>query len=243
MGVPDEVSLALTGVSWGLEWTGVQSDPAGWSVTNNVGVRFEVRSGWLLDYSVTLVRCPEQVADAGFPWLSVLGIGSAHAGHEGYDDPSEVQAQWGEELSSLPDGNLGVRSFPSDRYCGVHWLVARADQGVLSADGTDLSGISLSAQGSWSIGDESGELAIRSEFTQGVVLPFPPDVLDAAAEDSFAEVSISRSAAGMFDGLDPRTMNEYALAWAVLQNLADQAQLRVALREPPGGVRAATTAP
>ena len=120
-GTSDEVALALTGVDWGLQWRGVEPEEQGWSVTNDLGITFAVSGGWLLDYSVTLVRCSDAVANAGGGWLSLLGIGTAHAGHETYDDPSEVEAQWGEQLRTLESGTLGERTFDSDEYCGVHW--------------------------------------------------------------------------------------------------------------------------
>lgn len=231
-GTSDEVALALTGVDWGLQWRGVEPEEQGWSVTNDLGITFAVSGGWLLDYSVTLVRCSDAVANAGGGWLSLLGIGTAHAGHETYDDPSEVEAQWGEQLRTLESGTLGERTFDSDEYCGVHWLVARADVGVTSEDGTELSGTSLSVEGSWSVGEESGDLAMSSDFTQGVVLDFPEAALNAEEGASFADLTLVRDASGLFNGIDPRTMNEYAVAWAMLENLADQVELVVNLRPP-----------
>ncbi|MCO4773890.1 MAG: hypothetical protein KDA24_27910 [Deltaproteobacteria bacterium] len=235
----DANRLTLTGVDWNLTWRG-DAVESGWSTTNDLGITFTVSEGWLLDYSATLVRCNESVATRApvaprgrrtfSPW-SLLG-GTAHAGHEVYDDPSAVEPQWGEALEMLAPVHLGTRSFAPDVYCGVHWLVARADQGVQSEGGTDLSGTSLRLAAHWATDGDEGELVIDSDFTQGVVLEFPDEALKAPTEATVAHLSLVRDEQGLFDGVDPRAMNEYAIAWAVLENVAAHVRLEVTLNEP-----------
>jgi len=228
----EDVALSLSGVDWGFGWSGVTPDEDGWSVTNDLGITFSVAGGWLLNYSVTLVRCSETMANASTSWLSLIGVGTAHAGHETYEDPSEVEAQWGEQLRMLKNGSLGERTFEGDEYCGVHWLIARADADVFGEDGTELAGTSLSLEGSWRLGGENGDLQLRTDFTQGVVLRFPEHTQGVDGGPSFANLTLVRDASQLFDGIDPRIMNDYAVAWAMLENLANEVELSVELRKP-----------
>lgn len=217
--------LTLDAVTWALAWTGVTPGET-WTTTNDLGVTFTVDGGFLVDYSASLVHCADTVARAEAPgpdlW-SLVGVGTAYAADSAIDDPSTVEPQLGEALAALPHTELGSRTFAARAYCSVHWLIARADAGVQADDGTDLSGTSLRVQGTWEDAEGTGVLDLTSDFTQGVLLPLP----EVVAKGSHAEITLVRDAARMFDGLDPRTMNEYAASWTILENLANQVSMKV----------------
>jgi hypothetical protein len=228
-------SLELGQVRWELAWTGgpdgtAEAGPG--STTNDLGIAFVVEEGWLVDYSLTLVRCADTVAVTP-GWLSLLGVGTALAGHEAYEDPSAITPQWGERLTPLQAKRLARLVFEADRYCGAHWLIARGDAGTRADDGTDLSGVSMALQATWSVDGDTGVIALDTDFTQGVVLEFPVGL--AASPPRAASVAVVRDAARWFDGVDPRSMSHDAMAWQILTNLVNGASLAVTFDPKAGG--------
>ena len=68
-----------------------------------------LEAGWLVDYALTMVPCEDTVADAA--WERFLGIRTAHAGHEYFDDPSEITPQHPEALDALGYAAISELSF------------------------------------------------------------------------------------------------------------------------------------
>ncbi len=216
----------LDGVTWGLDWDlgEVEYTEAGWAITNDLGFTFVLEEGWLVDYSLTLVPCADSVADAG--WERFLGIELAHADHSIFDDPSQVQPQHPEALAAPGFEIVDSLSFSAARYCSVHWLVARADDGVSAPDGTDLSNIALSLTARWEGAETSGVLDLSTEWTNGVLMDLTVPESGVTDEPTHAQVTVVRSLAGLFDGIDPTVSTELEAAWVLLTNLVEQAEVR-----------------
>jgi len=222
-------SPLLDGVTWGLDWDlgDAEYTDAGWSITNDLGFTFVLEAGWLIDYALTMVPCEDTVADAG--WERLLGIRTAHAGHEYFDDPSEITPQHPEALDALGYAALSELSFEPATYCHVHWLVAKADEGTVAPDGTDLSGVALQLTARWEGAETSGALNLSTEWTNGVLLDFGVSEGTLADEAVHGEVTVVRSLGGLFDGIDPTLHTELEIAWALLSNLVEQAEVRFAV--------------
>jgi hypothetical protein len=216
----------LDGVTWGLDWDlgGAEYTEAGWAITNDLGFTFVLEDGWLIDYSLTLVPCADSVADAG--WERFLGIGLAHAHHSIFDDPSQVEPQHPEELAAPGFDSLESVSFSPATYCSVHWLVAKADDGAIAPDGSDLSNVALSVSTRWEGAESSGVLELSTEWTNGVLLDLTVPESELTEEPTHASVTVVRSLAGLFDGIDPTVSTELEAAWVLLTNLVDQAEVR-----------------
>lgn len=228
--VPAEDSLAsplVDGVSWGLDWdlgTAELTD-GGWAITNDLGFTFVLEGGWLLDYSLTMVPCDDAVADAG--WERFFGIRTAWAGNGDWDDPSEIMPQHPEALDAIGATTFEPLTFDAVAYCHVHWLIARGDEGTTAADGTDLSGVALQVAARWEGAETSGVLDITTEWTNGVLLDVGvPEDHAAASAPVHAEVTVVRSLDGLFDGIDPTVHTDLEIAWALLTNLVEQADVR-----------------
>ena len=220
------VHPTLHTIRWALDWDldGVEWTPDGISITNDLGVTFVVAGGVLLDDSLVAVPCADTVADVG--WERWLGVGSAHADHSAFADPSSFEEHQIEPLAAPAARTLGDRSFDPTSYCTVHWLVARADEGTES-DGVDLSGVALSLQARWSGPDGEGALSFETEWTNGALLDLTIEEARQSGEAVAAEITVVRSLGGLFDGVDPATQSELAIAWSVLENLMAGSRLRV----------------
>ncbi len=227
----DEAAVhpVLDGVSWGVDWNLGEAEytEEGWAITNDLGFTFVLEAGWLVDYSLTLVPCTDTVADAG--WERLLGIGVAHAHHVEFDDPSEVVPQHPEGLGSPGPAGLGALSFGAATYCSVHWLVASADEGALAPDGTDLSDVALSVSARWQGAETAGALDLSTEWTNGVLLDLQVVPSDLGDEPVHGRVTVVRSLGHLFDGVDPTVHTDLQIAWALLSNLVEQAEVRFEL--------------
>ena len=228
---PNQDAAALThpvldGVTWGLEWDRRDAvvNEVDWSVTNDLGFTFAVDAGWLVNYSVTLVPCPDTVASGA--WERLLGIGLAHADHPDFDDPSELTPKHPESLARPGSTALGAIAFDPVQYCQVHWLVAQADAGAQATDGTDLSDVSLAVSADWVGPETAGRLDITTGWTHGVLLDLAMPSEPAAGH---ATVTLVRSLDGLFDGVDPTTHTDLEIAWTLLSNLVEHATVRLAL--------------
>lgn len=229
VGAVDEATVnpVLDGVTWGVDWDlgSAEYTEEGWAVTNDLGFTFALEAGWLVDYSLTLVPCADAVADAG--WERLLGIGLAHAHHVEFDDPSEVIPQHPEALEAPGYTPLGALAFDPATYCSVHWLVASADEGVRAPDGTDLADVALSVAARWEGAETSGVLDLATEWTNGVLLDLRVDPADLAGDEPVhGTVTVVRSLDGLFDGIDPVANTDLEIAWAMLTNLVEQAEVR-----------------
>jgi hypothetical protein len=93
----DEWTVSATDWTLGWDWGEAESTVDGWTTTTDEGYLVTVDGGWMVDYAVTLSPCEEEVV-AQNRWLSLVGIGTAHADHPDFTDPSRIEPVLAESL-------------------------------------------------------------------------------------------------------------------------------------------------
>ena len=235
-GVSPEVAAeqAPGNVSYSLEWDTSGVEPhrdGGWSVITDLGYEVTLESGWLVTYSVQLVPCPtarapvRQIIDRALVALNPLQ--TAHAGHGDVRDVSTavgiVEDLAVPTIHLRTDLPLGETS-----YCGLHYLVARADDEVTERpEGVELNRVSVVAIGSWtsSDGTASGDFSISTSTGFGVILDLPEGRI--IAPDDAPQLAITRSLAPAFDGVDFESASLVDLERALLRALVESTQVEV----------------
>jgi len=209
--------LVLDGAQWILDWNtdDVELHDEGWTLTTDRGFEVEIETGWVVNYSVTLVPCASAQQLPTPAWLHLIAGQSAWADHTPYDDPSRIELAQAEDLTSPSSISLQHQTFPLSTYCGMHWLVARGDPE------TEIAGTSLRLQGHWAHGDAEGPIDIDTAFANALDRDLP----SVTGSDHEIIVRVTRQLASLFDGIDLQTDTDDAIAWAILSNLTDHAQV------------------
>lgn len=234
--VESDTSLALRAARWQASWLLAGAErfaDGGFALTTDEGYRVVIEEAWLVDYSVTLVPCPETESVA----LRLLGIGIAQAHHGEFEDPSQLEpvAVEGFEDPKQTAVALGGSTFPGASYCGVHWLLARGDDDSVAPDGSSAWGRAVHLAGTWERGDEAGEIAIDTSLAQGMLRTI--DQADLHGVGDGAVITIERHLGTMFDGIDFEVANANATDWAVVSNLVEQATVSIACAEVSDGAK------
>lgn len=222
-----------------LRWKtdGVSWDPSTqrFTLTNNLGVLFEIDRGYLVNYSAELTECDPDPEPWGWRLLSLPRAWAGHA--EGSASPSAVWTQRVERLGPGEPLEFGRVQPPAQRYCGVHYLVARANPNPTGEpDDLPLEGVSLYLEGrAQHPGGLPQPFVVQTGLPVGVLTHLYPlgaygDDAQALALDTAqggATVRITRDLAAVFQGADPATMSARTLERHLLGNLADSATLEI----------------
>jgi hypothetical protein len=208
--------LVVEGVDWVLSWDleGTERVEEGRQLTTDQGYVVTLTSGVAVSFAVTLDPCEEVTVT----WLDAVGIGTAHAHHGEFADPSLLELQIGEDLIDPLTSTFATR-FEEARYCGVHWSIARPDPRRQGWAGNPKARSSLVLRGGWVRGDESGVFAWETEWPDGQGREFGVDVSIPATSDGPIQVELERDLAGLLDGIDLAVATDNQATWAVLENL------------------------
>ena len=231
-------------VSYRLEWDqeGVvpHSGGAGWQTTNDRGYRVHLERGYLVNYSMELVECPKEALESGTdPLWAWFPVQTAWAGHmPTTPNPAAIHTPHIEALHAPVDFEVGSMLLAAQRYCRIHYLVARANRSAVGLpEDVDMVERSLwvrgTYQGAAAATAQPFELATSAANATLTDL-FPPGrfgsqgaaiVVDTGKED--ARVVIHRRLKPLFDGVDFDTMPPARIERQVLQNLINQTEITV----------------
>lgn len=222
----DPQALLLDGVAWSLDWdlSGTERTAGGRVFTSDLGYEITLTSAVVVTHSLTLDPCDEVTVT----WLDLLGIGSAHAHHGEFEDPSLVEWMVGEDLVDPGEVTTSFR-FDAARYCGVHWSMARPDPKLQGQDDNPKARVNLGLYGTWTRGEASGAIALSSDWPDGQGREFGtqiaiPDDVDGGAID----LHLVRELRSMFDGIDLAIATDNQATWAVLENLVGHYRVEAA---------------
>jgi hypothetical protein len=240
----DPARAVLHTVSYRLEWSheGIQLEPtgAGWWTTTDRGYRVHIERGYLVNYSMELVECPKEAlasdAETQWAWFAVQPAWAGHAPTT--PNPAAIYTPHIEALHAPTNFEVGSRLLAAQRYCRVHYLIARANRSAVGLpDDVDMVERSLYVRGTYqaaaAAAPRSFELATSAANAVLTEL-FPPDhfgaqgsafVVDTGRED--ARVVIHRTLKSLFDGVDFDTMPPARIERQVLQNLIDHTDIAV----------------
>jgi hypothetical protein len=151
-------------------------------------------------------------------WRTLV-LPRAHAGHTSQRDPSYVEGGVFEDLAVSGDSELGLRSFPAQRYCRVHYLVAGAQPDKTTHDAS-LGGVTLLLEGSVRAKDGSETpLRVRTALAHGRTIELSSALSPAPSELSTLEITFTRALAGLLDDLELATASEKEIERGALRNL------------------------
>lgn len=233
---PEVANVDATRLTWELAW-----DTDGTSLIDgtrvlqtDLGYVVALEDAWLTTYSAQLVACaaegsaqsraeiPRRVRDT----LVALVVPHAWAGHSDSSDSTTAPGII-ENVVAADTIVLADRAVADDRYCRVHYLVARSDDEVDDPEGVALDRVSLRLRGRWSVGDgATGAFDLESSLATGAFV-------DLAAEIDVRgpwTVTVQRPLATLLDGIELDAVSSDALARAVLRTLADELRVEVRRR-------------
>ena len=217
-------------VEYVLDWdtSGLVLEPTGgWVVTTDLGYEVTLDAGWLVSYSVQLTQCETARSRFGAALRRALAalspIQTAWAGH---GDDNDVSAALGivEDLASPTSSVRSGLQLGETDYCGVHYLVARADEDVIDRpDGVTLDRLSLVTSGRYTrLSDgEVGEFSIETSTGFGVLLELPNAAVIRTGDAPI--VRVTRTLGGAFDGVDIATATDVDLERALVRALVESA--------------------
>lgn len=209
----------LEGVTYAVTWdaTGTTATEAGWSVTNELGWTFEVTAGWVVDRAWQLDPCED---DTGLALAWPLFLGPALAGHGEEDDVSVLSTPVASDLLTATSATLDTVAFEPTAYCSLHVLNAYATSDTSGLPGEpDLVGYTVWLEGTATQGDTTVELAWGTASADGALYDLPDG-------EGTLGVQVTRSLAGLFEGVDP---TEEEPARQLLQSLVDQQVVELTL--------------
>lgn len=216
----------LTRATWRLTWRGAgpKRSGGGWSVHTRDGTLVQVDQGSLLTWSVALQRCPEAnpVQPAHGRWQSWL-VAEAFANHGAAPEPAQALVHLQEDLALLQDQDAAALTFPAQKTCGVHWLVAQKREDAGAPAKGQPARHSLWMQGRWQRGAASGAWSAETWLPSAMLQPLGQ--LDPQATG--VQVAIERDLTAWFDGLDLEHATPQMLGWELLSRLTTRAQVRV----------------
>ena len=236
---PDPVAPAV--VRYHLTWRRDRLEPAadgGFVVVNDLGHRIHLQRGYLSSYRAQLVPCPEETM--GQLLLQVLGIGVAHAGHSGEEDPSATVLGRVESLTDLTDQIWEEVPYvvETKSYCKAHYLMARAEPSTPGLpDDRALVGKSLLLEGTVERpGEAPVAFVLNTALASGRIgtLRAPESEADFTLDPltQGAAVYIERDPAAFLDGLDFFTMTQPELERALVYRLAEAVRIEAVAFTP-----------
>jgi hypothetical protein len=224
---------AGTPVAYVLDWSwdGARRDGDAHVFTTDRGYTVALETAYLATGRAELVPCTDasSLADA----VSSLLVPAAHAAHSRTGDPSAVTAPVVESVHAAAPHLLGRGFAGGAAYCGVH--VLGVPVAAAAADGFALARETLVLTGHWtapggherrplraSINLQDGSLRPLSGWTTFPVAHAPPSARVA--------VVLTRHPARAFDRLDLAALGDTDLAFAVLGNLLQGTDAKIATR-------------
>ncbi len=190
--------LLLEEVTYLLTWDTSRIEPLaqGWAVETDLGYRVEIEDGFLVSYALHLEPC-------------------AALFHSG-SDRSDMPTPRVERLDTFETTLLAPVTFPTQRYCGVAYDLARADWTAEGApEDLEVDGVTLALEGRWSReGGEPVEFSWSSSLTASNSYP-----LEVQRPTRRARVELRRDAGALFDGLELADEDPDVLLRDVLINL------------------------
>lgn len=224
---------AGTPVAYVLDWSwdDATRDGDAHVFTTDRGYTVTLATAYLATGRAELVPCSESPSLAGA--VSSLFVRTAHAAHARVGDTSAVSAPVVEPAHAARPHLLG-RAFASGHdYCSVHLLGVPVD--AAAADGFALTRESLVLTGHWtapgsperhplhaSINLQDGSLRPLSGWTT-----FPTDLAPASSN---VAIVLTRHPTRAFNNLDLARLGPTDLAFAVLGNLLQSTEARIATR-------------
>jgi hypothetical protein len=227
---------AGTPVAYVLDWSwdDARRDGDAHVFTTDLGYTVTLESAYLATGRAELVPC-DDTRPALADKVATLLVPTAHAAHSRAGDASAVTAPVVESLHDARPHLLG-RGFASGHaYCGLH--VLGVPTSAQARDGFTLTRESLVLAGHWSApgSDERHALRASINLQDGSLRPlsgwtaFPHDVAPAGAR---VAVIATRHPTRAFNNLDLARMTDTDLAFAVLGNLLQTTDVRIATRSP-----------
>ncbi len=196
-------------------------------VTTDLGFEVRVSRAYLVQSRAQLVDCLGVGGDVWDDWLAlarVVAPSIAHAGHSDVIEPSTVIAPRAIDLVGGPDRvSFGSATFDETRYCRSHFLVAGVTDPIADAPSdVALEGLTLYVEAE--VVSPPRTLTIASTLSDGAITDLP-DALVGDLEGSHARLTVTRSLAHAFDGLelDDATLTDDAIARAVLTQIDHEA--------------------
>ena len=239
----DAVHSAPHRVSYRLEWSwegvSARSDGSGWDAVNDRGYRVHVDVGYLVDYSMELVECPKEAQASSADWRWIWWPRPAWAGHAPTTpNPAAIYTPHIEALRAATSLDVGSRVLAPQRYCRVHYLIARANRSAVGLpDSVDMVERSLYVLGTYQAATAAAPqtFEIATSAANAVLTDlFPPGhygaqgsavVVDSGQEN--AHVVIRRALKSLFDGVDFEAMPPARIERQVLQNVIDHTEIAV----------------
>ena len=231
---PHEVRYRLT---WERDGVRTTSD-GGWEVANDLGYLVHVTRGWVTSYSMELVECPKDAADAT-PWnvgdvLWPALESPAWAGHmAGTPNPAAIRPMQVESLTDVEPHQAGTVTLAPQAYCKLHYLVARAghDSPGLPPD-LDMVDTTLHLDGIVRAPGASSDvpLTVHTALAYGQLFEraaTPPAAIHVDSGLGAMEVEVRRHLGRMFDGVDFAKMADRAVALQILKALVDHVDVEI----------------
>ena len=201
-------------LAWDLDGSALQS------LQNNLGYQVEIETAYLVHYSVQLIPCAEEssVTAAVFaPWIAI-------AGHGDENDPSMSPIPVVEALHGQEPLSLGTVQMTPNRYCGVHYLIGRAN---VASDGlppeVSLVDRSLYVRGHWH--KEGGQVTAfewETELAYGAFREIPADSPEGAIR-----WLVTRTPDALFQDVDFEESSDTQQMWQFLINAVDGVHVRI----------------
>lgn len=221
-------SVEVASVRYEAVWNteGVElRDGGGWSITGDDGVTVTVDTGYLVNYQASLVPC----TDTFLAELDGVDVGSTRlASHGDVADPSATPIPRVERLRGLAGDTLGDITMTSDRYCGVHYLIARGNLDTVPLP-ADVLMIGRTLYLSGTVTPPSGDgFAFVVDTSLAHARLDGLSELEVVGNGKHADVVIERDLARVFEGVDWQG-GEAERAFQILANVTGHARIRVEL--------------
>lgn len=206
--------VAISSTRWTFQW------PAAGPITTDLGYDIEIDRFWVILHSIALSPCEEAVA-------GTLLVGHARAAHGGVEEQSQL-------VLSLAGGpgspwTFDGHSFEPQGYCGLWWMLARAEGGTAALDGEAADGRSLVAEGRWTQGKDSGSFHVETSLTDARIVPWDAVARRAGTGEGHLVIQGRTASERLFDEIDWRTVSDESLAWALLEGVLEQTTFEVGL--------------
>ena len=219
-------------ITYRLAWTWGRAErrDGGWETLTDRGYRVQVTRGYVVSFSVELVECPRATAGAWFTPRAAYAWHPASA-----TNPATVRSAPVESLTAPIDQEAGTVTPPGIDYCQAHYLIARArqDSPGLPRD-VDMVDASLRLEGSVSRDGTTQPLAIVTAAANGSLKPFTVAGGDRPRVDTRVEaatVTFTRRLDTLFDGIEFATTTPEVVANQILDHLAQDVVVQVAVSD------------
>jgi hypothetical protein len=220
---------------WGMAQAA--SSTQGFRLVNDLGFEIEVEKAYLNSYRTGLVACEESElleASRTDPFKACVSETStwslmsiAHAGHS-YEDGDPVVFTQGlvENFAQPKSIELASISVSDQKYCKLHYLIAKAKRDSLSlpsdvamVDSTIYMSGSFVAPGD----EESHSFEFLSSLADGVLSDFETTLINVDFQG--ADIHIVRKLDLIFDGINLTELSDEEVAQSVLANIVSNTQI------------------